>query len=371
MEKVDLDALKARTPISSVFHRFGFVVRGHPVGMTLCPFHGDRNPSCQVDDNYGNFRCFACGENGDHFDVIMRCLSCKLPRAIEELGGAVVLTEKEKKEIAERARKYAEEQRRKDLRELREVEAIWRGAQAMGSNTLADQYLAKRQILISPDWMMNLRFTHLNYRGFRNSEADEKEVLIEGCPVMVGAIRATDGALIGIHRTFLNGDATKLTPPGDRARNSAKQVFGNMKGGLIWLSSITPKVIIGEGIETTRSFRDLAIINPDGWSFASGISLGNIAGSYTNSIPHPKDPSRKIPGPEPDMSKPGIVLPSYVDVVGLLQDSDSDSALTKSSLLCAVRRFQKSGKRIENVWAADPGLDFNNMLQSRMMQNAS
>jgi len=36
-------------------------------GMTLCPFHDDRNPSMKLNDDY--FFCFGCGEGGDVIDL--------------------------------------------------------------------------------------------------------------------------------------------------------------------------------------------------------------------------------------------------------------------------------------------------------------
>lgn len=38
-------------------------------GMTLCPFHNDRNPSMKVDER---FHCFACGADGDGIDFVAR-----------------------------------------------------------------------------------------------------------------------------------------------------------------------------------------------------------------------------------------------------------------------------------------------------------
>ena len=38
-------------------------------GMTVCPFHKDRNPSMKIDSRY---YCFGCGEKGDAIDFVAR-----------------------------------------------------------------------------------------------------------------------------------------------------------------------------------------------------------------------------------------------------------------------------------------------------------
>ncbi|EAA9518888.1 hypothetical protein DPO21_28275, partial [Salmonella enterica] len=34
----------------------------------LCPFHNDKNPSMDIDDAKGRYKCWVCGEEGDIFD---------------------------------------------------------------------------------------------------------------------------------------------------------------------------------------------------------------------------------------------------------------------------------------------------------------
>lgn len=41
--------------------------------LVFCPFHNNRNtPACEIDKEKGLFICFACGENGTIYDIVMR-----------------------------------------------------------------------------------------------------------------------------------------------------------------------------------------------------------------------------------------------------------------------------------------------------------
>jgi len=46
--------------------------RGREWIPTLCPFHGDENPSATISLVRNAFKCFACGEKGDALAIIMR-----------------------------------------------------------------------------------------------------------------------------------------------------------------------------------------------------------------------------------------------------------------------------------------------------------
>lgn len=52
----------------------------------LCPFHDDSRPSLQIDRNYQNYRCWACGASGDIFDFVMNFDKVSFPEALEMLA---------------------------------------------------------------------------------------------------------------------------------------------------------------------------------------------------------------------------------------------------------------------------------------------
>lgn len=52
-------------------------------GMTLCPFHNDKNPSMKVDRR---FHCFACQEDGDVIDFVAKLFGIGLLEAAKKLA---------------------------------------------------------------------------------------------------------------------------------------------------------------------------------------------------------------------------------------------------------------------------------------------
>ncbi len=46
-------------------------IKGHDQKyMVCCPFHADRNPSCEIDPIKGVYHCFGCGASGDVFTLV-------------------------------------------------------------------------------------------------------------------------------------------------------------------------------------------------------------------------------------------------------------------------------------------------------------
>lgn len=54
--------------------------------LGLCPFHGERTPSFNVNPERQIFRCFGCGEGGDVFSFIMKSGHLTFPEALKSLA---------------------------------------------------------------------------------------------------------------------------------------------------------------------------------------------------------------------------------------------------------------------------------------------
>ena len=52
----------------------------------LCPFHDDKNPSMQVNEEKGLYHCFSCGAGGDMFSFLMDYRNLTFREALEELA---------------------------------------------------------------------------------------------------------------------------------------------------------------------------------------------------------------------------------------------------------------------------------------------
>lgn len=230
--------------------------------------------------------------------------------------------------------------------------------------TLAEAYLAGRRLAAATDWTFDLRFADaLAYLGLETPACKEPKFLGK-YPAMLAAIRNAQGDIIGVHRTYLDPDGRgRLKPPGDPKRNAAKKVVGKVMGGLIWLSPPRPLLVVGEGIETSRSGFLLGIGGADA-AVAATVTLGNMAGAPTENMPHPKLPRRSVPNGVPDMERPGFIPPQVVEELIFLGDGDSDRPFTLAQLLLAGRRQRAEGRQAFFAMARD-GKDWNDVLQER------
>lgn len=78
--------IKARLSIVDVIQGFVSLKKSGKNHIGLCPFHDDKNPSMQVNDEKGFFHCFSCGAGGDVFGFLMRYSNIGFPEALRELA---------------------------------------------------------------------------------------------------------------------------------------------------------------------------------------------------------------------------------------------------------------------------------------------
>lgn len=66
-----LQDLKSKVDISDIVkRRVNLKQNGNGRFLGLCPFHNEKTPSFNVNDNDGYFKCFGCGESGDVFNFV-------------------------------------------------------------------------------------------------------------------------------------------------------------------------------------------------------------------------------------------------------------------------------------------------------------
>lgn len=331
------------------------------------------------------FICRKGGAQGDVISLVQHLAGLDFVGACEMLTGEPPprgnSTIRERDPQIDKERR--EERRDADILRAREeaaaldqavVEAtrMFEGARPI-DGTVVEDYLERREVLrfLDSDAASDLRFIpSLPYWGFVDRDA-QQETELGAFHCMVAAIRDVDGRIIGVHRTYIDPSGpVGLRPPGDRVRNKKKKIFRKAKGGLIRLGEIGETLAIGEGIETTLSWRRMLKTGCFGEEFmaattAAGVSLGNMAGSATGTVPHPSPPQNNpkatIANGEPDMARPGMVLPGCVRRVILLGDGDSEPLATRAILLTAARRFKALGLEVR-VCLAPAGKDFNDVV---------
>lgn len=345
--------------------------RGRGDWWGCCPFHQEATPSFHLDARRGFFKCFGCGAKGDAIGYVMQRSGLGFIAAVEHLAALYGVESRRgpgaRRIVESPLRRPALPEPRNDEREA-EARAdsiawcvnLWREAAAL-PGTPGAAYLRARAIDLealesyAPSPLAMLRY----HGGLRHTPSGQ--VL----PCLVAAVQGPDGAISGLHRTFLSVTAggaaamkAKVTP--------AKMMNGACFGGAVRFSRAAPVMLLGEGIETTLSvMASLARGGAAGegrLGFWAALSLGNIAGAgLGQGAAHPNDPNRRLPSARPDPARPGLVLPEGTREAVILEDADNKDAASADALYeRAARRWAGAGLAVRRARPM-PGQDFNDM----------
>jgi DNA primase len=117
-----IDDLKSRADIVQVIQERVPLRRAGTTWKGLCPFHGEKTPSFNVNGDKGFFKCFGCGVGGDVIKFVELYDKVTFPEAVRQLAARVGLTVPE----AEDAKADIAEQRdREGLLKAHEIAAAW------------------------------------------------------------------------------------------------------------------------------------------------------------------------------------------------------------------------------------------------------
>lgn len=86
-DRVDLDALLARTDIVELIGRYVPLTKSGPEYEACCPFHTEATPSFKVSPAKQFFHCFGCGAHGNAVGFLMQHQGIEFLEACEVLGG--------------------------------------------------------------------------------------------------------------------------------------------------------------------------------------------------------------------------------------------------------------------------------------------
>lgn len=215
MSLLDIPAIRASTPLSSVVAQHVKLTRAGQWFRGSCPFHSDSTPSFWVNDEMGRYGCFGCPESGDVLDFIQAIERVGLREAAERLSALPVVP---------RERRAPPEDRSSEARQ------IWRQAAPI-VGTPAETYLRSRGLWGAlPE---SLRFARLHY-GKRGPLH----------PCLVALVASIDNRLLGIQRTFLNDAGT-----GKASVPKPKLSLGRIRGGAIRLAPAAAELVVCEGLE--------------------------------------------------------------------------------------------------------------------------
>lgn len=104
-----------RLSIAEVVGEYVQLKRSGSNYLGLCPFHGEKTPSFNVNPAREIFHCFGCGAGGDIFSFVMKIEGISFPEALRKLAAKAGVT------IEERPLTGAEKQQRQERDQQREI----------------------------------------------------------------------------------------------------------------------------------------------------------------------------------------------------------------------------------------------------------
>lgn len=226
----------------------------------LCPFHSERSPSFEVNDDKGTYHCHGCGVSGNAYRFMMEREGLNFFQAYEALAG----DEFPDVSPEERAKRKADDQRITAAR-IALAQSIWEsGITAEGS--LARHYIEARGIRapIPPA----IRFGRVP--RFFNLETGE---VGREYPAVICALTNADDALTAVQCIYLANDGRSkyVAPNGSRA----KLTFGIMRGSAIRLAPASTHIVICEGPEDALTLQS-AMPELPVWASCGTSALGTI-----------------------------------------------------------------------------------------------
>lgn len=378
-----------------------------------CPDCGGRD---RFSVHYGKrkFNCRGCGaKGGDALALALVGGRVAFVDACEELSGeprpARIAAETAEERAAREERRRESDRRQAEEAQAREAEQeqyrareraacrrIWESGRAPTTSGLG-RYFEARRILLPASALIreadDVAFYHgeeIDERGFRHPRA------ITRGPAMLAQMLDNDGVFVGLHITHLKADwsgKAEIFDPETGEALPPKKMRGSKKGSHIVLRSpgdhpgarfadMPIRLFIAEGIETVASvavaLKATGRLMVADHFWAAG-DLGNLGGPHAGTIAHPvlktpKGRAQRLPGPAPDFSKPGILIPPDVTHLVLLGDGDSEHVLTETTLERGRRRYAADRARLRDadpsipplaigVAMAPEGDDFNDMLR--------
>ncbi|TYO98508.1 DNA primase [Geothermobacter ehrlichii] len=110
-----IERIRDRVDMVELVGRYVQLRRSGANNFGLCPFHGEKTPSFNVNSDRQSFHCFGCGEGGDAIAFLMKIEGLEFKEAVHKLAAEVGI------EIAEERSDPEEEARRRELDRLRRV----------------------------------------------------------------------------------------------------------------------------------------------------------------------------------------------------------------------------------------------------------
>ena len=192
--------VRERAPILEVISDYMSLRKSGANYQGLCPFHGEKSPSFNVNPARGIFHCFGCGAGGNAVDFVMRMESLSFPQAVKFLAKRVgvdiperPLTRDEKRKVDEQEQAYLINELACDFyrRVLESDEAGAAGRSYLERRGVDGETAATYRLGFAPAGWDNLA-KHLQRKGIAPDQAEK-----------LGLLRKREGK-DGYYDTFRN-----------------------------------------------------------------------------------------------------------------------------------------------------------------------
>ena len=192
--------VRERAPILEVISDYMSLRKSGANYQGLCPFHGEKSPSFNVNPARGIFHCFGCGAGGNVVTFVMRMEGMNFPTAVKFLAKRVgvdiperPLTRDEKRKVDEQEQLYTINELAAQFyrRVLERDEAGAAGRSYLQRRGVDDQTAATYRMGFAPEGWDNLA-KHLSRKGIAAEDAEK-----------LGLLRKREGR-DGYYDTFRN-----------------------------------------------------------------------------------------------------------------------------------------------------------------------
>lgn len=136
-----VEEIKARIDLADLIASYGIQVKTAGVSKkACCPFHHEKTPSFNINENRGYYHCFGCGESGDAIKFVQKMDGLTFVEAVKKLAEQCGVKIEEKEDPAAGKRKRI-------LALLAEITQFYcRCLQQAKEGELAREYLKKRDL---------------------------------------------------------------------------------------------------------------------------------------------------------------------------------------------------------------------------------
>ncbi|HTM44862.1 MAG TPA: DNA primase, partial [Polyangiaceae bacterium] len=125
IDKATIDEIRSRVLLSTVVgERVKLTQRGRSF-VGLCPFHKEKTPSFQVNDERGFYHCFGCSASGDVVTFLRETEGLQFREAIETLAARCGVQIVDQRSEGERQQAHAAQRQKDELFEINEAAASY------------------------------------------------------------------------------------------------------------------------------------------------------------------------------------------------------------------------------------------------------